>query len=122
MTETSSRNPATQKQAKTWLTPEQVEWIGNACLTDVFPTYLQGRNETVVMLLEDTGLRVSELVVLDWVHVEIDVVPSELFLPDGLHKDAKQDAYLDLENETVRQLLRYRNDAWRTTKAVFASQ
>jgi integrase/recombinase XerC len=69
----------TQKQAATWLTPEQIEDIRDACLTDVFPNYLQGRNETIIALLADTGLRVSELVALDWEY--LDAEPGELYLP-----------------------------------------
>lgn len=61
----SRKSGAQQKQATTWLTPDQIERIRNACLTDAFPTYLQGRNVTIVTLLADTGLRVSELVALD---------------------------------------------------------
>ncbi len=65
MPTTSPRNPATQKQAKTWLTPEQIERIRDAYLSETFTTYLQDRNETLIVLLADTGLRVSELVALD---------------------------------------------------------
>ncbi len=60
MTETSSRNPATQKQAKTWLIPEQIERIRDACLSETFAPYLQDRNETLIVLLADTGLRVVQ--------------------------------------------------------------
>ena len=43
----------------------------------------------------------------------------ELFLPGGLQKGMKRDAYLDLEPETARQLRRYRTGAWKATEAVF---
>ena len=62
----SGAQSSADKQATTWLTPEQIEKIRDACLTDAFPGYLQGRNETIITLLADTGLRVSELVAIDW--------------------------------------------------------
>ena len=116
------KSGAQLKQAATWLTPEQIEQIRDACLTDAFPNYLQGRNETIVTLLADTGLRVSELVELDWDHLDLDADTAELYLPGGIQKEAKRDAYLDLEDETARQLRRYRNGAWKTTDAVFPSR
>lgn len=50
-------NQALEKQAATWVTPEQGERVRDACLSEVFPNYRQRRNETVVVLLADTGLR-----------------------------------------------------------------
>ena len=82
-------------------------------------SYLQGRNETIITLLADTGLRVSELVALDWDHVDLDVDRPELYLSGGLQKGTKRDAYLDLEDKTARQLRGYWNGAWKTTDAVF---
>ena len=118
----SSRKSGAHKQAATWLTPEQIERVRDACLTDAFPNYLQGRNETIITLLADTGLRVSELVALDWDHVDLDADQPDLYLPGGIQKGTKRDAYLDLEDETARQLRRYRNGAWKTTDAVFPSR
>lgn len=120
--EINSRKTRAQKQASTWLTPEQVERIRDACLSEAFPTYLQGRNETIITLLADTGLRVSELVALDWDHLDLDADPPEIFLPGGLQKGSKRDAYIDLEDETARQLRRYRSSLWKTTEAVFPSR
>lgn len=61
-------------------------------------------NETIVTLLANTGLRVSELVALNWDHVDLDTDSAEISLPGGLQKGTKRDAYLDLEPETARQL------------------
>lgn len=118
----SGAQSGVKKQATTWLTPEQIERVQDACLTNAFPTYLQSRNETIVTVLADTGLRVSELVALDWDHVDLDAEPAEIFLPGGIQKGTKRDAYLDIDDETARQLRRYRNDAWKTTDAVFPSR
>ncbi|WP_336365194.1 tyrosine-type recombinase/integrase [Halalkalicoccus salilacus] len=109
MAETTSRNPATQKQAKTWLTPEQIERIRDACLSETFATYLQDCNETLIVLLTDTGLRASELVALNWAYLNLDVEPGELYLPSEIQKGNPGASYLDLADETRRQLRRYRN-------------
>lgn len=101
---------------------EQIEQIRDVCLTDAFPNYLQGRNETIVTLLADTGLRVSELVALDWDHVDLDTNPPELFHPGDLQKGTKRDAYLNLDDEMARQFRRYRNGVWKTTEAVCPSR
>lgn len=114
----SGAQSSADKQATTWLTPEQIEKIRDACLTDAFPGYLQGRNETIITLLADTGLRVSELVAIDWEHLDLDAEPPELFLSGGIQKGTKRDAFLDLNEETARQLRRYRSSAWKTTEAV----
>ena len=100
--ESSRKSGAQQKQAATWFTPEQIEQVRDACLTDTFPNYLQGRNETIVTLLADTGLRVSELVALDWDHIDLDADPAELYLPGGIQKGTKRDAYLDHIFRTLR--------------------
>lgn len=115
----STRKPGayTRKQAATWLTPEQIKQVRDACLTNVFQNHLQGRNKTIITVLADTGLRVSEFITLDWDHVDLDADPAELYLPGGIQKETKRDAYLDLEDETGRQLRRYQNGAWKTIKS-----
>ena len=64
----------------------------------------------------------SELVALEWDHVDLNVDRPALYLPGGLQKGTKRDAYLDLEDETARQLRRYRNSAWKTTDSVLPSR
>lgn len=122
MSETSPRNSETQKQAKTWLVPEQIEQIRDACLSEAFATYLQDRNETIVVVLADTGLRVSELVALDWDYLDLDAVPGELYLPSEIQKGNPGASYLDLSDETRRQLRRYRNRVWKESTALFPSR
>lgn len=77
----------TRKQAATWLTPEQVEQIRDACLTDAFPNYLQGRNETIIALLADSGLHVSELVALDWDHLDLNATQPRSTSSAGSRRD-----------------------------------
>lgn len=64
----------------------------------------------------------SELVAADWDHIDLDAKPPELYLPGGIQKGTKRDAYIDLDPETARQLRRYRSNAWKTTDAVFPSR
>ena len=64
----------------------------------------------------------SELVGLDWNHLDLDADPPEVFLPGSLQKGTKRNAYLDLDLETARQRRRYRSSAWKTTEAVFPSR
>jgi integrase len=117
-----SRKHALNKQASTWLTLEQVERIRNARLSEAFPTYLQGRNQTIITLLADTGLRVSELVALDWEYLDLDAEPGELYLPSGIQKGNPGASYLDLADETRRQLRRYQNRVWKDSEALFPSR
>ena len=118
----SRKTGAQSKQAATWLIPEQIETIRDACLSDTFPSYLQDRNETIITVLADTGLRVSELVALDWNYLDLDAESPELILPGNIQKGNKRDAYLDLDRETARQLRRYRNRVWKETPAMFPSR
>ncbi|MFW6435612.1 MAG: hypothetical protein ACOCY1_04455 [Halovenus sp.] len=46
--------------ATSWLKPEQVEAMRDACLSGRFPTYLQDRNEAAIALLYDAGLRAGD--------------------------------------------------------------
>ena len=103
MSETVSRNSATQKQAKTWLTPEQIERIRDACLSESFAPYLQDRNETLIVLLADTGLRVSELVALDWEYLDLDAEPGELYLPSERTAEARERLVSNTSNVHERE-------------------
>lgn len=59
-------------QAATWLQPDQVEALRTACYDDRFRSTHWQRNETIVTVLYDTGLSVSELVQLDVDHLDLD--------------------------------------------------
>ena len=122
MNETPTRNSATHKQANTWLDPEQIEQIRDACLSESSATYLQDRNETIIVLLADTGLRVSELVALNWDYLDLDAATAELYLPSEIQKGNPGASYLDLAGETRRQLRRYQNRVWKESEALFPSR
>jgi integrase/recombinase XerC/integrase/recombinase XerD len=50
---------------KVWLEPEQVEALRTAYYNDTFASYLELRNDAIIALLNDVGLRVGELVQVD---------------------------------------------------------
>jgi hypothetical protein len=52
-------------RTQTWLRPNQVEQLRDVCLSDAVAPYLQDRNEVIVALLYDAGLRAGELCALD---------------------------------------------------------
>lgn len=84
-------------QAKTWLKPDQVKRVRSVCLTETFPTYLQQRNYTMITLLADTGLRVSELADLDVEDLNLDAGRPNIYLPSHKQKGRPGDGrvYLD---------------------------
>ena len=107
-------------RARTWLKPEQVERLRDECLTETCPTYLQDRDETIIALAYDTGLRVSELCALDVDHVDLEA--GTVFLPSAIQKGDAPPATLALERGTVRLLRRYLRDRWKDTDALFPSR
>ena len=127
-TRPSSNRPRTNSEvhsrgtarATTWLKPRQVERLRDVCLSDAVPTYLQDRNEALVALAYDTGLRVGELVALDVDHVDLDA--GTVYLPSRIQKGSPPPATLELEASTVRLLRRYLRDRWKDTDALFPSR
>lgn len=109
-------------QARTWLKPEQIARMKDACLTSAFPTYLQERNLSIVTLLEDTGLRAGECVALDVDHLGLDGESGTIYLPSEIQKGSPPPATLELADETRRQLRRYIRDRWKDSPALFPSR
>ncbi len=54
MSETGSRNSATHKQAKTWLTPDQIERIRDACLSE---TFFRDTKQDLVWVTASSGMQ-----------------------------------------------------------------
>jgi integrase/recombinase XerC/integrase/recombinase XerD len=76
-------------QAKIWLEPDQVETLRNACYHNEFASDLQQRNDAIIALLYDAGLRVGELV-----QVDVEMLRegrSELYLPAHIQKEYPND-------------------------------
>ena len=110
----------TDGRARTWLKPAQVERLRDECLTDTCPTYLQDRDEAVITLAYDAGLRAGELVALDVDHVDLD--DGTVYLPSRIQKGNPPPATLSLERDTVRTLRRYLRDRWKDTVALFPTR
>jgi integrase/recombinase XerD len=112
-------------RAKVWLEPEQVEAMRNACYDESFASYLQQRNDAIIALLYDTGLRVGELVQLD-VQMLRDG-RTALYLPAHIQKDYPTEnspsaVTMDLDGETTRTLNSYLTSRWKDTTALFPSR
>ncbi|WP_247010813.1 site-specific integrase [Halorientalis litorea] len=125
-THTDVTNPDVQHtdsngRARTWLKPEQVDQMRDVCLTEAVPTYLQDRNEAIVALLYDAGLRAGELCALDVDHVDLEA--GTVYLPSEIQKGSSPPpATLELQSETVRLLRRYLRDRWKDTRALFPTR
>ena len=107
-------------RARTWLKPEQVDRLRDVCLTDAVPTYLQDRNEAIVALLYDAGLRAGEVCALDVDHLDVDA--GTVYLPSRIQKGSPPPATLELATDTVRLLRRYLRDRWKDTDALFPTR
>lgn len=107
-------------RARTWLKPEQVDRLRDVCLTDAVPTYLQDRNEAIVALLYDAGLRAGEVCALDVDHLDVDA--GTVYLPSRIQKGSPPPATLELGTDTVRLLRRYLRDRWKGTDALFPTR
>jgi integrase/recombinase XerC/integrase/recombinase XerD len=111
-------------RAKVWLKPEQIESLRSACYA-VGAGYLQQRNETIIAVLADTGLRVGELVDLDVAMLRDS--NSAIYLPTEIQKDYPNDssppaATLELANDVTRLLSSYLTNRWKNTDALFPSR
>ena len=117
-------NANSNVRAGAWLKPDQVEELRNAVFR-CRPTYLQGRDDTIIATLYDTGLRVGELVALNVDHLRDN--NTVLFLPTELQKDYPTDASpkptrIALDDEVARTLSKYLANRWKDTEALFPSR
>lgn len=118
------KNLDSKVRAKVWLKPEQIESLRSACYA-VGAEYLQQRNETIIAVLADTGLRVGELVDLDVAMLRDS--NSAIYLPTEIQKDYPNDssppaATLELANDVTRLLSSYLTNRWKNTDALFPSR
>lgn len=119
-----SESANSKVRAKTWLTPDQVDDLRSACY-QTGAEYLQQRNEAVIALAYDGGLRVGELVSTD-----VDLLRednSELYLPTEIQKDYPNEnspppRTLQLSSDTTRLLSSYLNTRWKESPALFPSR
>lgn len=110
-------------ESRTWLKPQQIEAMKDACLSSEFPTYLQDRNLAIVSLMYDTGFRASETVGLDTEHVDLD--EGVVRLPSELQKSNAPSVRIGLGKygaDSTRDLRRYLRDRWKDVDALFPSR
>jgi len=118
-------NSQTQTKATVWLKPEQVDQMRSATVEHSAP-YLTGRNDALLALLYDTGLRVGEAVALD-VGDHLDLGDSVLLLTADIQKDYPNEnspefTQIGLADETVRTLRTYLASRWKDSEALFPSR
>jgi len=119
-----SESANSKVRAKVWVTPEQVEALRSACYA-IGADYLQQRNETIVVTMYDTGLRVGELVQLN-----VELLRnnnSDLYLPTEIQKDYPNEnspppVTLELADDTSRLLSAYLTNRWKDSLALFPSR
>lgn len=98
----------------------------NAIVRESQP-FVKDRNECIIQLLYDTGLRVGELVQLDVDMLRLEDEEPHLALPAEIQKDYPTDRSpqyreMVLMDETVTALDRYLSDRWKESAAVFPSK
>lgn len=128
----STENMNSNTRAKTWLKPEQVRELHAAAQSETFLGYLRDRNELLIRLLYDTGLRVGELVQLDVDYLHLDDEQPYVGIPASIQKDYPTDrspSYVsmnlgvdDSTQDTVLRLRSYLNTRWKDSEAIFPSR
>ena len=119
-----SDSGGTDSKATAWLKPGQVEAMRSATVA-TSAGYLAARNDTIIALLYDTGLRVGELVVVDVTMLDLD--DEVLMLPASIQKQYPNDTSpryteIELASETARILRTYLASRWRDSPALFPSR
>lgn len=114
----------TDAKAKAWLKPEQIDDMRNATVENS-ADYLAPRNDALIALMADTGLRVGEVVALDVSMVDFE--DGVLMLPAKIQKDYPNDnsptyTEIELAGETVRTLRTYLSNRWKDPDALFPSR
>jgi integrase/recombinase XerC/integrase/recombinase XerD len=89
------------------------------------PTYLQGRDDALIALMYDAGVRVGEAVAVDVEHLRDG--HSVLYLPTAVQKQHPTDsdpppARLRLDDDTTRTIGQYLANRWKDTPALFPSR
>jgi integrase/recombinase XerC/integrase/recombinase XerD len=121
---TNSKTQANDSKAQAWLKPEQIEEMRNATVAES-ADYLASRNDALIALLADTGLRVAEAVALDT--EMLDLSEGIIMLPPAIQKDYPNDntpeyVEIELSSDTVRTLTQYLNTRWKDSPALFPSR
>jgi len=119
-----SESENSKVEASVWVTPEQVDAMRTAVVRES-ADYLADRNDAMLALMYDTGLRVGELVAVDVEHLRED--NTVLYLPGPIQKDYPTDnspspTSLSLASDTTRTLTTYLSGRWKDSHALFPSR
>jgi integrase/recombinase XerC/integrase/recombinase XerD len=111
-------------QTQYWLKPEQIDSMRSATVENS-AGYLAPRNDAILAVLADTGLRVNECRLLDVDMLDLD--DGVINLPASIQKDypnenSPEDTAIGLADETVRTLRMYLQSRWKDTEALFPSR
>ncbi len=117
-------NSEVQSREQYWLKPEQVDEM-RTIIYECRPDYLQARDDALITLMYDAGLRSKELVALDLDDLDL----SDRVLTLAPHKQKQypnnntpNTTRLKLSSDTVRTLRSYLNGRWKNTDALFPSR
>ncbi|MGB9986050.1 tyrosine-type recombinase/integrase [Salarchaeum japonicum] len=121
---TDSQTQESDPKARVWLKPEQITAMRNATVENS-ADYLATRNDALIALLADTGLRVGEAVAVDV--SMIDFEDGVLMLPADIQKSYPNDnspdyTEIELAGETLRTLRTYLSNRWKDPEALFPSR
>lgn len=129
---TSDSTNSHSQQATAWLKPRQIQDLRMAAQSDEFLPYLRDRNEALIALLYDSGLRVGELVQVDVDYLHLEDDPVYMAIPAAIQKDYPtdrspkyQEMNLGVDSatyDTAARLRSYLNNRWRDSPALFPSR
>ncbi|KAB1193466.1 tyrosine-type recombinase/integrase [Haloferax sp. MBLA0076] len=119
----NSKTQQEEERIQVWMKPEQIDELRNATV-EISQPYLSGRNDALIALMADTGLRVSEAV-----HIETEMIDFDdgvLRIPSHIQKQPPEGqrppAALSLAPETLRTLRTYLNSRWKDSDYLFPSR
>lgn len=118
-----STKTKTDEQARTWLLPDQVDALLDACYSGGVPTYLQDRDHALVAVMYDLGLRRSEVAGLDV--AMLDESARSVQLPSRIQKGDPPPARLEFGRygaDAWRPLQSFLNGRWKDSDAIFPSR
>lgn len=124
-TNSNIHSESSTDRATVWLDSDQVDAMRTVCYTDEFASYLQSRNDALIALAYDTGLRVGELVQVDVTMLRDDGL--SLYIPTKLQKDypnsnSPPPVTADLDSDTTRTVNSFLSSRWKDSDAMFPSR
>lgn len=106
-----------------WLKPDQIDQLRDACYA-VGWEQLQERNEAIICVFADCGLRSKELVGLETQHINFP--DRKLFLPVEIQKaygkGSPDPSTLSISRDTSRTLKKYLRDRWTDSTYLFPNR